>query len=63
MWLSCLECGISSGCGCHVTKRVKHPPRDHKKELERYQAELDADIAYDIEKEKRERNTREYSDG
>ena len=47
MW--CPECNISGGCYCHEPPAMKHVPIDHKKELERYEAEIKADIAYDIE--------------
>ena len=31
--MTCLECGISSGCGCYPPPKVKYKPRDHKQEL------------------------------
>lgn len=56
--IGCLECGISSGCGCDVIKgRVKHTPRDHEKEAKRYQQDLKSDIELEIYKEE-QRNKR-----
>lgn len=34
----CPECNIAGGCYCHITKKVRHVPRDHKKEAEEWQA-------------------------
>ena len=46
MWLLCLECGISSGCGCHTpAKRKKYIPRDYEKEAKRYEEDLLAEVA------------------
>lgn len=52
----CPECNISGGCYCHVTKVIRHIPRDHKKELEKHLADLNIEIAYELRKEERREN-------
>lgn len=49
MWGLCLECGISSGCSCDAPPkgRIKYQPVDHKKEQEKWLANLKAEIEYD----------------
>jgi len=46
MW--CPECNICGGCYCHEPPKVKYRPRDHKKELEQWEAEIEADIRAEI---------------
>lgn len=49
MWGLCLECGISSGCGCHEPPNggIKYIPRDHEKELEKWLADLADEVTTD----------------
>jgi len=47
MW--CPECNISGGCDCHITKKVRYVPRDHKKELEQYESEIDSEVQAEID--------------
>ena len=44
----CPECNISGGCYCHTV--IKYQPIDHEKELERWLAELDTEITYELQK-------------
>lgn len=45
MWLLCLECGISSGCGCNPPPKVKYVPIDHEKELRQYEVDLHDELS------------------